>query len=77
MTELHESTGTYALNALEPAELTEFEAHLRDLRNLLRRGRRLLRDRRRALPAQRRHPAAHAAQRRPRRHPHRTPADRY
>ena len=28
MTEMHESTGTYALNALDAAELTEFEAHL-------------------------------------------------
>src|SRR5918994_872881 len=28
MSELHESTGSYALNALDPGELTEFEAHL-------------------------------------------------
>jgi anti-sigma factor RsiW len=28
MTEIHESTGSYALDALEPGELTEFEAHL-------------------------------------------------
>jgi Anti-sigma-K factor rskA/Putative zinc-finger len=28
VTEEHESTGTYALNALDPTELTEFEAHL-------------------------------------------------
>ena len=28
MTAIHESTGCYVLNALEPAERTEFEAHL-------------------------------------------------
>jgi anti-sigma factor RsiW len=28
MSEIHESTGSYALNALNPGELTEFETHL-------------------------------------------------
>jgi hypothetical protein len=28
MTEIHESAGSYAVNALDPAELVEFEAHL-------------------------------------------------